>query len=273
MNISNILDEVLGAGQQLSRNSNGPLTGGNLEETLGNLLGGPSSSGGGIANMLGGLLSGNRSNRSPAPGIGGMLGNLLGDPSSRKKLAGGAAATGILAMILGGRNGNRGLSASITKMGSLAAIGTLAYKAYRHWQNGAQTAQAQAAPAPLRPSAERGGEETERNSRLVLKAMIAAANADHQIDPGEREAILQQIASSDPEARQWLEQIVDNPPSVGDIAAAIGSDTALAAEVYLASRIVCGDLDRKEIVYLDHLQEALGMDDLLAQQLEKQAGF
>ena len=268
MNIGNILNEVLDAGQRLSHNSEKPLTGGTLADALSDMSGTASASGGGIGNMLGGLLGGSR-----IGGIGGMFGNLLGDPATRKSLGGGAAATGILAMILGGSKGNRGLSSSIARMGSLAAIGALACKAYQNWQNSAQTTRAQTAPAEMLPSSERSAEETERNSRLVLKAMIAAANADNQIDPGERDTILHQIGDSDPETRRWLEQILANPPAAREIAAEIGTDQALAGEIYLASRIVCGDLDRKEIVYLDRLQEALGMDERLAQQLERQAGF
>ena len=53
----------------------------------------------------------------------------------------------------------------------------------------------------------------------------------------------------------------------------MGNDPALAAEIYLASRIVCGDLDRKEIVYLHELAEALHLDDALVEKLEHQAGF
>jgi len=81
------------------------------------------------------------------------------------------------------------------------------------------------------------------------------------------------IGTENAEARAWLEQQTHNPPTPQTLAAEVGNDPALAAEIYLASRIVCGDLDRKEIVYLHELAEALHLDDALVEKLEHQAGF
>ena len=103
--------------------------------------------------------------------------------------------------------------------------------------------------------------------------MIAAAAADGRIDTAESSAILAQIGTENAEARAWLEQQIHNPPTPQTLAAEVGNDPALAAEIYLASRIVCDDLDRKEIVYLHELAEALHLDDALVEKLEHQAGF
>lgn len=254
MDINSILNNVLGAGQQLNQQSSGRLTGSSLGDALGSLLGGSASSG------------------QSGSGLGGMLGGLLGNKGNLAKIGGGAAAAGILSMLLGGSNGSRGLSNSIMKMGSLAAIGTLAYKAYQNWQQTSAGAAA-TAPAQIQPPAERSPAQQEENSRVVLKSMLAAAAADGEISPAENQALLQEIGSQDPELQQWLANLVKNPPQPQDIAREIGNDPTLAMEVYLASRIVCGDLNRKEIVYLGNLQSALGLDDQLVQQLEKQAGF
>ena len=43
--------------------------------------------------------------------------------------------------------------------------------------------------------------------------------------------------------------------------------------MYLAARLVSKDLSRKEIIFLADLAKALGLDDALVEQLEKQAGF
>lgn len=292
MNISSILNGVLGAGQNLSQNSNGALTGSSLGGALENMLGGSSRAGSGsLGGMLGSIMGGSNAQSRSSGGIGGLLNDVMGggksssgglgglfngvmnNPSLMKKIGGGAAAAGILSMILGGSNGSRGMSSSIAKMGSLAAIGTLAYKAYKSWQASAATPQAQAAPAEIQPSAQRAPAETENNSRVVLKTMIAAAQADGSIDPAEQSAILQQVGKEDSEAQSWLQNLIQNPPTVQTIAQEVGSDTALASEVYLSARIVCGDLARKEIVFLGDLQRALGLDDALVEQLEKQAGF
>ena len=43
--------------------------------------------------------------------------------------------------------------------------------------------------------------------------------------------------------------------------------------MYLAARLVSKDLSRKEIIFLADLAQALGLDDALVEQLEKQAGL
>ena len=52
-----------------------------------------------------------------------------------------------------------------------------------------------------------------------------------------------------------------------------GVQTCALPILYLAARLVCQELSRKEIVFLAELAKALGLDDALVEQLEKQAGF
>lgn len=73
--------------------------------------------------------------------------------------------------------------------------------------------------------------------------------------------------------QQWLAQEMSQPASVNEIAEQVGGNTALAAEVYLAARMVCVELSRKEIVFLAQLAQALNLDEKFVEQLEKQAGF
>ncbi|UJF24547.1 tellurite resistance TerB family protein [Suttonella sp. R2A3] len=179
---------------------------------------------------------------------------------------GGAAATGLLGMLMGGKSGS--MSKSMAKYGSLAALGSLAYKAYQSWQG-----QQGGTSAQLQPTSERAPAEVEQNSEILLQTMIAAASADGRIDAQEKQAILSEVDHSDHEARMWLEQQVNNPSTPAQIAARIGNDKALAAENYLAARMVCGDLDRKEIVFLYELADALNLEENFVNKLEEQAGF
>ena len=55
----------------------------------------------------------------------------------------------------------------------------------------------------------------------------------------------------------------EQPASVDEIARDIGNNQALAAEAYLAARVVCGDLSRSEIVFLADLSRSLNLDDKL----------
>ena len=201
---------------------------------------------------------------------GGTLGNILGNINNDtlKGFGGGVAATGLLSLLMG----KKGFGSNALQMGSMAALGALAYNAWKNYQGG-QAAPASAAQGQFIPAEERTQAQTAQASELTIKAMIAAAAADGRIDTAESSAILAQIGTENAEARAWLEQQIHNPPTPQTLAAEVGNDPALAAEIYLASRIVCGDLDRKEIVYLHELAEALHLDDALVEKLEHQAGF
>ena len=201
---------------------------------------------------------------------GGTLGNILGNINNDtlKGFGGGVAATGLLSLLMG----KKGFGSNALQMGSMAALGALAYNAWKNYQGG-QAAPASAAQGQFIPAEERSQAQTAQASELTIKAMIAAAAADGRIDTAESSAILAQIGTENAEARAWLEQQIHNPPTPQSLAAEVGNDPALAAEIYLASRIVCGDLERKEIVYLHELAEALHLDDALVEKLERQAGF
>lgn len=81
---------------------------------------------------------------------------------------------------------------------------------------------------------------------------------------------IERESGNDAEMAAWLQAEYAQPASIEQIAAAVGSDEALAAETYLAARLVCADLSRKEIVFLSRLSQALNLDDQLVESLEKQ---
>lgn len=159
---------------------------------------------------------------------------------------GGGALTGALAsMLLKKKNAKK-----LVKAGSVAALGFLAYKGYQNWkQNQQQDELPQSAFQPA-------GLIGENHSRVILQTMIAAAASDGLID--------------DAETAAWLQAEYAQPASIEQIAASVGNDEALAAETYLAARLVCADLSRKEIVFLSRLSQALNLDDQLVESLEKQ---
>ena len=180
------------------------------------------------------------------------------------KVGGGAALGGILSMILGRSGG-----ASLAKLGSLAVLGNLAYQAYQNYQKSQQSSQ---------PNISENAFDVLNSSshvdagELILRTMIAAAAADGEITEDEKQTIANE-AGNNPELAQWLAQEIQNPISINEIACLVGNDTALASNVYLAARLVSKDLSRKEIIFLADLAQALGLDDALVEQLEKQSGF
>lgn len=184
-----------------------------------------------------------------------MNGNSTADKIT--KVGGGAAAIGLLSMILG-RNGG----ASLTKLGSLAALGSLAYQAYQQYQQTNQSG------TELNEKNFTESAENQSSSQLILQTMIAAAAADGIISDEEKQLIITE-SGNDPDVYHWLQQQIEQPISITDIAQQVDNDTALASQVYLAARVVCGDLERKEIVFLANLANALNLDDSLVEQLEK----
>lgn len=189
------------------------------------------------------------------------------------KLGGGAAAAGLASMLLKRKGGG-----SLVRAGTMAALGALAYQAYQNWQKN-QSAQTQAGhqsahtPAALTQNAfDPQGAAAQDAGRIVLQTMIAAAAADGSIDEAERDLIVQE-SGDDAETRDWLAAQARNPATVQALVQAVGGNTALAAEAYLAARMVCGELSRKEIVFLSQLADALQLDERLVAQLEQQAGF
>ncbi|HDL1111972.1 TPA: tellurite resistance TerB family protein [Mannheimia haemolytica] len=176
------------------------------------------------------------------------------------KIGGGAVAIGLISMLFG-RNGG----SSLAKLGSLAAIGSLAYQAYQKYQ---------AQNSSVSELSQNNFENVDENvaSKVILQAMIAAAASDGAITEEEKAAIVSQVGD-EAEVIEWIRQEMDTPATVEEIARQVGNDQALATQVYLASRVVCRDLERKEIVFLANLADALGLAEALVEQLEKDAGF
>ena len=197
------------------------------------------------------------------------------DRGDLDKYAKGAAAGGVLALLLGTRGGRR-IGGSALRLGSLAGLGLLAWKTYQDWQAQQQAqAPAAAAGAPAataRPPLVLPAPEAEAHGRVLLKAMIAAAKSDGHLDERER-ALVQvelQRSESDPDLRAWFDAELRRPLEPADVAA--GATTPeLAAEVYLASLVVVDETSTMERAYLDALARELRLDAGLKSQLEARA--
>lgn len=196
------------------------------------------------------------------------------------KYAKGAAAGGVMALLLGTRGGRR-IGGSALKLGSVAALGMLAWKTYNDWQASQQAAApAGAAGAPagsntggaVSPPLALPAPQAEAHGRVLLKAMIAAAKSDGHLDERERQLVEAELTRSeaDPAVRTWVEAELRRPVEPADVAA--GATTPeLAAEVYLASVLVVDETGTMERAYLDALARELRLDDGLRRQLEARA--
>ena len=186
---------------------------------------------------------------------------VMSDNNPLNSFGGGALIGGLTAMLL-----KKGGTKSLLKAGSAAALGMMAYKAYQNWQGGRSNSTVAALPEAAFAAQ---GQLAEERSRVILRTMIAAAAADGLIDETEKQLIAQD-GGADAEVQQWLANEYARPASINELVEAVGGDQALAAEAYLAARAVCGDLVRGEIAFLSRLSQALGLDDGLVEQLERQ---
>jgi uncharacterized membrane protein YebE (DUF533 family) len=180
----------------------------------------------------------------------------------------GALAAGALALLLGTGTGRR-LTGSALKLGSLAALGGVAYKAYQNWQAD-QTGESGAHPGT--PVDRLSGLAAEHRSLALLRAMVVAAKADGHIDEAEQQRIHDGIGRLGMEGNivQLLEAELSAP--VDPAAVARGADSAeAAAEIYLASLIVIDPDQPAERRYLDDLARHLKLDAGLVSELEAQA--
>ena len=200
----------------------------------------------------------------------------LKDLIANNKLGAGAALGGLGALIFGTGAG-RALAGSAVRLGGLALIGGLAYKAYQNYQQGLP-------PLGGKPPTQQGliaapkgsGFEpdavTHESAVLYIRAMIAAAAADGRIDANEQQKILGglQQAGMDEAAQQFLSNEINNPATVEDLAAAVSSPQD-AVQVYTAARVAVDVDSDEEHEFLAQLAEALGIDDNLAAQVDAAA--
>ncbi|MEQ9490483.1 MAG: DUF533 domain-containing protein [Alphaproteobacteria bacterium] len=202
-------------------------------------------------------------------------------------LAGGAAAGGLVALMLGSKKARK-LGGKALTYGGMAAVGGLAYKAYSDYRKSQQSLpsqQGQAAPPrsvppePIRsipPAPADSGfdpaQQQDRNGndlRLgLVQAMISAAKADGHIDTAENDNIRAQINSTNLAADEkgfLFDQLgaASDPIAIANLA----GDETQASELYLASALTIDINTPEESRYMERLGDALRLPDALRQQL------
>lgn len=180
----------------------------------------------------------------------------------------GAAAAGALALLVGTRGGRR-VTGTALKLGSLAALGGVGYTAYRNWQE-KQSGGGGSANKDLF-SGLVDSSTSESRSRVMLRAMIAAAKADGHIDAAEQANIKAGVEQLelDADIADFIQTEAAKPLDVAEVAA--GADTPEAAtEIWLASRMIVDADNAPERSYLDSLAAELNLAPDLINELEAQ---
>ncbi len=126
-------------------------------------------------------------------------------------------------------------------------------------------------PPPAPPEAPGSARQPGQDQAILLiRAMIAAANADGQIDADERHAILGKLqeAGLGEEERRFLAAELAHPPSLESLLARIDSPE-LAEQVYAASLLAVEVDTKAEKSYLSYLQARLGLSDPKVEEIER----
>ncbi|RVU39502.1 tellurite resistance TerB family protein [Hwanghaeella grinnelliae] len=208
-------------------------------------------------------------------------------------LLGGAAAGGLAALLLSNKKARKMGGKALT-YGGMAAIGGLAYKAWRdHKEDQTRTQPAQrsahaaaiyqqtAANTPAPPAgsifdlANQPSTSQGEDMRLVvIRAMISAAKADGHIDADERTRIEGQIKAlqiGQDEQQFLIDQL--NAPSDPIAIARLSGSLEQATEIYAASALAVDVDTPEERRYLERLADGLHLPEDLRQRLDEETAI
>ncbi len=221
-----------------------------------------------------------------------LVGKMLGGMATKNFAAG--LLTGGLGTTLLRKDGVE----NIAKMGGLAVLGTLAYKAYGNYQQQkASTGNASVTGAVTQSAqgllAQAGGLLSTLGAQMgtavadnpsapavnaspdlaiaIIRAMIGAAKADGHVDASESQKIFGRLetAGISPEEKMLLMQEMANTPDVNEIATHVKTPPE-AAEVYLAALLVCDSQCAREQEFLSALAGTLRLEPAFTVSLQQE---
>lgn len=191
------------------------------------------------------------------------------DSNTQRTAITGAAGLAAGMLLSGGGLGK--LAGNAVKIGAVAAVGGLAYKAWQNYQTNQPSAPAPAEEAFI--PAPNDAQAQEELGKSLVRAMIAAAKADGRIDADEKEAIfgkLETMSLSSAE-KAWVFDELSSPLDINAVVAR--ADTpAHASEIYAASLVAITADTAAERAYLDALASKLKLAPELVAEIHKAAG-
>ncbi len=206
-----------------------------------------------------------------------VLSRILGSGAAAGFAGGlaGGVASGLLTSKSGRKLGKKAL-----KAGGIAVVGGLAYAAYRRYQDesaaaapGAPASPVEPAPASFVPPPHET-EQVEALGLTLLRAMVAAAQADGRLDPRERREIHERIDALGLSVaeRAVLRAEVDRPVELNGIVTEARTPE-VAAEIYTASLLAIDVDTAAERAYLALLAARLGLPDALVESIHREVGI
>jgi uncharacterized membrane protein YebE (DUF533 family) len=194
-------------------------------------------------------------------GFGGIL-------ESVGRLSGGGAGSGLAT--LGGLAGLLGVGGRLGRGAGLAALGGLALHALKNYQEQQGGPQSADVPEEAKAAAGTIGDE---EAIVIVRAMVAAANADGRIDADEEQRIMGRLeqTGASAEEREFLHRELSNPVGVEEIAKAVRTPE-FAQQVYGASLVAVTADTPAEQSYLRYLADRIGLDAQTRAAIHQQLG-
>jgi len=194
------------------------------------------------------------------------------DLAAKNPVATGVAIGGLAAVLLGTGAGRK-IAGSAARMGGMALVGGLAYKALQNYQAGKPLLDLQNVAQDLQqPRALPPPPATDAQALRLVRAMVAAASSDGIVDETERHAIVGNLkaAGIEAEAAQFLESEFANPADPVTLAQGI-TNPEEAAQVYAAARLAIDPDTADEQAFLKALAGELQLDPSLVAHIDAAA--
>lgn len=181
-------------------------------------------------------------------------------------LAGGALAGGFMALLISNKSARQFASTTAT-IGGAALIGGLAYKAFKNWQHTTND------ETSFAEHSFTSAELLRADYQLTLiKAMIAAARANHHHDDIDQELIVRAVDDMDLRSAEkiLITNMLLQPIRLDELVQ--GAHTLKQkSEVYLVSCMIVDPADAAGQAYLGQLAERLELPAGLAKKIHLQA--
>jgi uncharacterized membrane protein YebE (DUF533 family) len=222
----------------------------------------------------------------------GLVGKMLSGMAT-KNFAAGLLSGGVATSLLGG---GKNTVETVARVGGLALLGTLAYKAFGNYQQQkaaggnasmidavkhsatGMATQAQGLITNLLDGPQDGALPAPAPSQAhpelstgIMRAMIGAAKADGHLDAAESQRIMDRLdaAGATAQEKMLLIQEMAKPQDVHTIATAAATPQD-GAQIYLAALLVCDSQCGREQEYLSKLASALNLDTAFTSKLQQE---
>ncbi len=199
-------------------------------------------------------------------------------------LAGGAVAGGLMS------KGGRKTAKKVLKYGGIAAVGGIAWQAYKNYQTkqaqtpSGETTQTSTQQAPISAAAgaltyqqmqeqqfDNLSNDENSQSLFIVKTMVAAAMADGHLDGGEYQRIIDKAAELglDADEQRIIFDEIKQPMSI-DLIVAQTQSPVVGVEVYTASVLAIDESRPESELYLRELASKLNIPEPLVQSVHQQ---